>query len=182
MTEPLSTTYVEGYYLPEAFDPDTKMEAGRSYLERLAEAHRAGGLTVHVHTAFGQVATRIADIARETGIDLIAMATHGRGGLARFVLGSVATATLQQAGVPLLLVRPSGASQITEGEAARAAVPLLLDAADLTVLERGLAHLLEMAGPDQAQAGADAATARNLLQRVEKAKSGLTSTAAGKAG
>ena len=36
------------------------------------------------------------------------MATHGRGGLARAVLGSVATGTLHRADRPLLLVRPAG--------------------------------------------------------------------------
>ena len=40
---------------------------------------------------------------------MIAMATHGRGGLARLVMGSVATSVLQQASVPLLLVRPAAA-------------------------------------------------------------------------
>ena len=34
------------------------------------------------------------------------MATHGRGGLTRLIMGSVAVATLQKAGVPLLLMRP----------------------------------------------------------------------------
>lgn len=38
---------------------------------------------------------------------MIAMATHGRSGLARLVLGSVATGTLQRTSVPLLLVGPA---------------------------------------------------------------------------
>jgi hypothetical protein len=49
----------------------------------------------------------IANVARDRGVDLIAMATHGRGGLARAVMGSVATATIQRAGVPILLTRPA---------------------------------------------------------------------------
>jgi nucleotide-binding universal stress UspA family protein len=40
-------------------------------------------------------------------MDVVALATHGRGGLARLVLGSVATGVLQGAGTPLLLVRPT---------------------------------------------------------------------------
>jgi len=41
-------------------------------------------------------------------IHLVAMATHSRSGLARAVLGSTTTGTLQRAGVPLLVVRPTG--------------------------------------------------------------------------
>ena len=44
---------------------------------------------------------------KPTHADLVAMATHGRSGLSRLVLGSVATGTLQLAHVPLLLVRRS---------------------------------------------------------------------------
>jgi nucleotide-binding universal stress UspA family protein len=42
--------------------------------------------------------------------DLIAMATHGHGGLARFIMGSVAERVLHASALPLLLVRPRGAS------------------------------------------------------------------------
>ena len=46
-------------------------------------------------------------MARDEGADAIAMATHGRGGLARLVMGSVTTGALQRATVPLLLTRPA---------------------------------------------------------------------------
>jgi hypothetical protein len=49
----------------------------------------------------------IALAAREHDADLIAMTTHGRGGLGRLVQGSIASATLERATVPLLLVRPT---------------------------------------------------------------------------
>jgi hypothetical protein len=53
-----------------------------------------------------QPAVAILDCAREHAVDLIAMATHGRGGIARMVLGSVADKVLRGAGAPLLLHRP----------------------------------------------------------------------------
>ena len=56
----------------------------------------------------GPAAATIAAVARDREADLIVMATHGRGGLARAVLGSVATGTLHRADRPLLLVRPAG--------------------------------------------------------------------------
>jgi nucleotide-binding universal stress UspA family protein len=46
--------------------------------------------------------------AREEDTDAIALATHGRGGLARLVMGSVATGVLREAPGPVLLVRPAG--------------------------------------------------------------------------
>jgi nucleotide-binding universal stress UspA family protein len=49
----------------------------------------------------------ITRVAREEGADLIAMATHGRAGMARFVLGSVATGVVRHATTAVLLVRPS---------------------------------------------------------------------------
>ena len=42
---------------------------------------------------------------RGTGADLIAMTTHGRGGLGRLIFGSVADAVLRRAPCPILLVR-----------------------------------------------------------------------------
>jgi hypothetical protein len=50
-------------------------------------------------------AKTIADFADVQEIDLIALATHGRSGLARQVLGSTATELVHRARVPLLLVR-----------------------------------------------------------------------------
>jgi hypothetical protein len=48
----------------------------------------------------------ITNFAREHGVGVIVMATHGRGGMTRALLGSVATATLRQTDVPIMLVRP----------------------------------------------------------------------------
>lgn len=55
------------------------------------------------------VADVLADAARDERADLIVMSTHGRGGLARALLGSVAEAVLHRVKVPVLLVRPDGA-------------------------------------------------------------------------
>jgi nucleotide-binding universal stress UspA family protein len=88
------------------WDPAEALEATRSYLEPLAGGLRERGLTVDVEAAEGPPAAAIASSAWERGAGLIAMATHGRSGVGRLVLGSVATTTLHLAAVPLLLVRP----------------------------------------------------------------------------
>ena len=95
-------------------DPEPDTAEARQQLEQLAEPLRAIGRTVEVLTVFGSPTAVIASVADERGVDLIAMATHGRGGLARLVLGSVATATLQRASVPLLAVRPVAVRQAAE--------------------------------------------------------------------
>lgn len=85
-----------------------QLAEARHYLEDFAGRVWATGMAVATRVVVGPPATSIAEVARESGADLIAMATHGRGGLARLVLGSVAMGTLQQASAPLLLVRPAG--------------------------------------------------------------------------
>ncbi|MBI2910772.1 MAG: universal stress protein [Chloroflexi bacterium] len=86
---------------------DEDRDAARGYLEVLASGLRLEKRAVEVLVETGRPATTIATVAREQEIDLIAMTTRGRGGLAGLLLGSVAAGTLQQATTPLLLRRPA---------------------------------------------------------------------------
>jgi nucleotide-binding universal stress UspA family protein len=81
-----------------------RLEAA-SYLAALAERLRRSVLAVEHEWAEGSAAEVILERARHGDVDLIAMATHGRGGLERLVLGSVADAVLRHAPCPVLLVR-----------------------------------------------------------------------------
>ena len=54
----------------------------------------------------GAPAPSLLDLARETPRNLIAMTTHGRSGLTRWVMGSVAEAMIRGSGDPVLVVRP----------------------------------------------------------------------------
>src|SRR5262249_291648 len=102
-------TYGEGYlYSSYTDDLEVELAEAQRELEALTAAPRAAGITVRTTVRTGVPIPELATIAREEGADLIAMAPHGRSGLARLVLGSVATATLQRAGLPVLLVRPTG--------------------------------------------------------------------------
>jgi nucleotide-binding universal stress UspA family protein len=92
--------------------------ARRRYLEGVARGLRAAGRAVRTRDGFGPVAAVIGDVAREEGVDLIAIATHGRGGATRLVLGSVALGVVQGATVPVLVVRPA---EVRRGEAPPAA-------------------------------------------------------------
>jgi nucleotide-binding universal stress UspA family protein len=53
----------------------------------------------------GDAATQILQVAQETGCDLIVLGTHGRTGLGRLLMGSVAEQVLRRASCPVLTVR-----------------------------------------------------------------------------
>ena len=63
------------------------------------------GVTVSSEVRFGRPADEIITFAKAHQIDLIAMSTHGRSGLARWAYGSVADRVLHGARCPVLLVR-----------------------------------------------------------------------------
>ena len=71
----------------------------------LNEAINARGSIRHGSDA----AAEIVDYAEANDVDLIAMTTHGRSGVSRWVLGSVASRVLRGTSKPILLVRCPGA-------------------------------------------------------------------------
>jgi nucleotide-binding universal stress UspA family protein len=80
-------------------------EQGYSYLEVTRDRHlpEQRGLSI---VATGDPAEGILKVALEKNIDLIAMSTHGRGGMARLLLGSVAARVVRETQLPVLLTRP----------------------------------------------------------------------------
>ncbi len=60
---------------------------------------------------FGEPAAEIADLARSTKVDMVAMATHGQTGLRHLLLGSVAEQVLHDLTIPVLLMRPTDRTQ-----------------------------------------------------------------------
>jgi nucleotide-binding universal stress UspA family protein len=80
------------------------------YLNAIAAELRAKGLRVDTQVRIGDNAVEeILTGARDVGADLIAMTTHGRGGLGRLLFGSVAEAVLRQADIPVFLMRQTKA-------------------------------------------------------------------------
>jgi nucleotide-binding universal stress UspA family protein len=86
---------------------------------------RGKGWKVGVQVIAGSLAASIASVARQQSVDLIAMATHGRSGFARLVLGSVAAETLQRATTPVLVLRPAGLADSSSTD------PTAIDAQEL---------------------------------------------------
>ena len=98
------------YGSPELVTPliidEKQKEAAEQYLNNLAEELKKRDLRVKALVKTGQqVAVEIIDFAKESGVDLIVMCTHGRSGITRWVLGSVAHKVITRAETPILLIR-----------------------------------------------------------------------------
>ncbi|HMM40420.1 MAG TPA: universal stress protein [Thermomicrobiales bacterium] len=78
----------------------------RAYLTDLSSDLMERGHRVELDVRLGYPGRRIAEAVEDYNIDLVVMATRGRSGLGRFVLGSVAEDVLRAATTPLLLVGP----------------------------------------------------------------------------
>jgi nucleotide-binding universal stress UspA family protein/CBS domain-containing protein len=79
-------------------------------LERIAKEH-LGGTRYQLDVRTGDTAHGIIEAARDLRADLIVMPTHGRRGLPRFFLGSVAERIVREAPCPVLTVRPSAGDE-----------------------------------------------------------------------
>ncbi|MBN1814982.1 MAG: universal stress protein [Anaerolineae bacterium] len=82
-------------------------QRARRYLERTAHRLNEQGIETSTAVWTGSAAESIIGYAESHDMDLIAMCTHGRTGLTRWALGSVADRVLRAAGIPILLVRAS---------------------------------------------------------------------------
>ena len=92
----------------------TREDEVKAALEKIANEQL--GLVKHqIHTRTGDTAAwGVVEAARELHTDLIVMPTHGRRGLSRFFLGSVAERVVREAPCPVLTVRPSSAREERE--------------------------------------------------------------------
>ena len=88
-------------------------EEAERYLQRLAEHLRSQGATVQTRLVRGRHAAPAIEEAA-AGHDLVALTTHGRGGVKRLLLGSVADKVVRGAAIPVLVYCPSlGQAPIT---------------------------------------------------------------------
>ncbi|MEW6375538.1 MAG: universal stress protein [Thermodesulfobacteriota bacterium] len=98
------------YGSPELVTPlivdEKQKESAEKYLASIAEELKKQGLKVTAIVKTGQqVALEIIDFSKESGVDLIVMCTHGRSGITRWMLGSVALKLLTRGETHILLIR-----------------------------------------------------------------------------
>jgi nucleotide-binding universal stress UspA family protein len=97
----------DGYVSPQVY---AEIEASsnayaRKELDALAAKAKKSGVRTSVLVSEGAPAERIAHLARSKRADVVVLGTHGRTGLARMFLGSVASRVISIATCPVLTVR-----------------------------------------------------------------------------
>jgi nucleotide-binding universal stress UspA family protein len=86
-------------------DLEAQEKRAAAYLADMRQAFRQNGIETATLMAHGTVVDEIIAAAKKMDADLIAIASHGRGGLSRAFYGSVTAALLQRIDRPLLLIR-----------------------------------------------------------------------------
>ena len=81
-------------------------KAAKKYMEKLEDAAQKAGIKVKLQILKStSVARDITTFAKSRKIDLIVMSSHGRTGLDKLILGSVANGVLQRSKTPVLLIK-----------------------------------------------------------------------------
>ena len=118
--EPIPPSVIETTRQIVLEDVEGRRRDAEEYLAPIAAALRAKGVTVSWQVRRGRPAEEILAAARDSHVDLIAMATHGRTGIGRLLFGSVAENVLRHAPVPVFMLRqPAAAEAAVEEETAR---------------------------------------------------------------
>jgi nucleotide-binding universal stress UspA family protein len=97
----------DGYVSARAYEEmeEASRRYGQKQLDGLVAKAKAAGVRARGLLLDGVVSDRIVRAAKGQRADVIVIGTHGRTGLARFVLGSVASRVVSHAGCPVLTVR-----------------------------------------------------------------------------
>jgi nucleotide-binding universal stress UspA family protein len=110
--QPLAASLETQSAAPLKFDvelTDWRRTEAADYLKNLAEeCLKAGVKSAYSTPLGGNVADTILGLAESPNVGLIAMATHGRGGIKRLTIGSVADKLVRTAPRPILVYRPPG--------------------------------------------------------------------------
>jgi nucleotide-binding universal stress UspA family protein len=122
---------------------------------RAAAAELGTGLSIVTAVASGRTASQIVDYARRYAVELIVLGTHGRTGVSRAILGSVAEAVVRRASCRVLTVPPASAGT-------PAAAPAVIEEAPETT-SRAVC-----AGPSQGDLICEACRARIRGEALER--------------
>jgi nucleotide-binding universal stress UspA family protein len=107
---------IEHYEMPfhggVVFDEDniieiekSAMKGAENYMQSVHKRLFTRGIDIEAIVLEGKIADTLVDFAGNNGFDLIIMATHGRSGLARWVVGSVADKIMHYSSIPVLIIR-----------------------------------------------------------------------------
>ena len=111
VVEPVPVYYADVYSLGGDYSRDIEKKAldqAKGYLAKVAGNLKKKGIAAQTVVAQGRSADEILDYANKNKVDLIVISTHGRSGVSRWVLGSVADKVIRRSTVPVLIVSPAG--------------------------------------------------------------------------
>jgi nucleotide-binding universal stress UspA family protein len=91
--------------LPEYVPPPADLDEIKKRLHDQQPVH--SDIEVVYELLVGEPAAAIQEYADKIGADLIVMGTHGRSGVARFLMGSIAESVLRHAACPVLVIKAS---------------------------------------------------------------------------
>lgn len=103
---PNEGVFVHNPALAETIIKEIEEEA-KNYTEMEVAKLQKEGIQVKGITRDGLVPDTILDVAEETHADVIAMSTHGRTGVQRWLLGSVADRVVHYSHIPVMLIHPN---------------------------------------------------------------------------
>lgn len=173
---PINTYYLAG---PDALGValEQAQREAAAVVARLQREHQLEGVQHHTWVLRGYVAETLAELIAREHIDLVVMGTHGRTGLSKLVLGSVAEEVFRKSPCPVLTVGPhvpearpgSGLKAVLfatdfSADSARA-LPYALSAAREFGAELTLLHVLE---PGEEMAGDRPGRDARLKARLEE--------------
>ncbi len=84
---------------------ETEQADATAYLTRLAHSDLFAGITTTTDVVFGQPAPQILALVEQQEVNLLVLCSHGRTGLTRWLLGSVAQRVIHHSRVPVLVLR-----------------------------------------------------------------------------
>jgi nucleotide-binding universal stress UspA family protein len=87
---------------------EQRKKAAEAYLEKIAQKTALEGAVLSCEVLEGKVAETLSHWAEQNGVDLIIIASHGRSGVSRWVMGSVADRLLRSVCVPVMMIRAPG--------------------------------------------------------------------------
>jgi nucleotide-binding universal stress UspA family protein len=105
--------YAEANIDTESLMQDVK-SAATVYIDKVTEVLKRAGLPATGVIVTGPAADSIMKYAEENKVDLIIMSTHGRSGISRWFMGSVADKIVRHSSIPVLTVAPPGCKRVAE--------------------------------------------------------------------
>lgn len=103
---------VESRFTPEEreqLEEDDRRNS-QEYLDRTVQKLKESGVSAEAEVLQGNVLEKLIDYEIKNGVDLTVIATHGRSGVSRLFLGSIADRLLRSSNVPVLMVRAPDSS------------------------------------------------------------------------